>query len=88
MTLIMEKEKTDEVLEEMKSQLADRIRKETDEFLQRYSEACLAMKMTVDLTASINIVHYSGNGRRSNRPMTIPEVKVSVKTSGIINWND
>lgn len=84
----MENEKTDEILEKMKYQLADKIRKETDEFLQRYKEACLAMKMTVDLTASINIVHYSGNGRRSNRPMTIPEVNVNLKTSGVINWND
>ena len=44
--------------------------------------------MSIDIDASVNIVHYSGNGRRSNPPMTIAETKANYSTHGTTNWND
>ena len=56
--------------------------------LEKYKEPCLALKMSIDIGASVNIVHYSGNGRRSNLPMTIAQTKANYSTRGITNWND
>lgn len=81
-------EENDELIIEMQHDLAAKIQKEVEEYLQKYKAACLALKMSIHLDANINIVHYSGNGRRSNRPMTIAEVGVGYNTSGVTNWND
>ena len=77
-----------EVMQEMKNNLAQKIEDDILALLKKYKEPCLALKMSIDIDASINIVHYSGNGRRSNTPMTIAETKVNSSTCGVINWND
>lgn len=77
-----------EVMQEMKQNLAQKIEDDILALLEKYKEPCLALKMSIDINASVNIVHYSGNGRRSNRPMTIAETKANYSTHGIINWND
>lgn len=77
-----------EVMQEMKQNLAQKMHDDVLALLEKYKEPCLALKMSIDIEASVNIVHYSGNGRRSNPPMTIAETNVKDSTHGIINWND
>ena len=77
-----------EVMREMKQNLAQKIHDDILTLLEKYEEPCLALKMSIDIDASVSIVHYSGNGRRSNPPMTIAETKANYSTHGIINWND
>jgi hypothetical protein len=77
-----------EVMQEMKQNLAKKMRDDILALLEKYKEPCLALKMSIDIDASVNIVHYSGNGRRSNPPMTIAETKANYNTHGIIDWND
>ena len=77
-----------EVMQEMKQNLVQKIENDILALLEKYEEPCLALKMSIDINASINIVHYSGNGRRSNPSMTIAETKVNSSTCGVINWND
>ena len=77
-----------EVMQEMEQNLAQKIHDDVLALLEKYKEPCLALKMSIDIDASVNVVHYSGNGRRSNRPMTIAETKANYRTHGIINWND
>ena len=77
-----------EVMQEMKQNLAKKMRDDILALLEKYKEPCLALKMSIDIDASVNIVHYSGNGRRSKPPMTIAETKANYNTHGIIDWND
>jgi hypothetical protein len=77
-----------EVMQEMKQNLAQKIEDDVLALLEKYKEPCLALKMSINIDASVNIVHYSGNGRRSNPSMTIAETKANYSTHGIINWND
>lgn len=77
-----------EVMQEMEQNLAQKIHDDILALLEKYKEPCLALKMSIDIDASVTIVHYSGNGRRSNPPMTITETKANYSTHGIINWND
>ena len=77
-----------EVMQVLKQNLALKIYDDVLALLEKYKEPCLALKMSIDIDASVNIVHYSGNGRRSNPPMTIAETKANYSTHGIINWND
>lgn len=81
-------ETNDEIMAEMKNILAEKIENETKAVLEKYHEACLALKMSVSINANITVTHYSGNGRRSNRPRTIAETNVRCETSGIVQWND
>lgn len=80
--------KDNEVMQEMKQNLAQKIHDDVLTLLEKYKEPCLSLKMSIDIDASLNIVHYSGNGRRSKRPMTIAETKANYSIHGIINWND
>jgi hypothetical protein len=77
-----------DVMQEMKQNLAQKIHDNVLALLEKYKEPCLALKMSIDIDASVNIVHYSGNGRRSNPPITIAETKANYNTHGITNWND
>jgi hypothetical protein len=77
-----------EVMQEMKQNLAQKIHDDILVLLEKYKEPCLSLKMSIDIDASVNIVHYSGNGRRNKRPITIAETKANYSTHGIINWND
>jgi hypothetical protein len=77
-----------EVMQEMKQNLAQKIKDDVLALLEKYKEPCLALKMSINIDASVNVVYYSGNGRRSNPPMTIAETKANYSTHGIINWND
>ena len=77
-----------EVIQEMRQNLAQKIQHDILALLEKYKEPCLALKMSIDIDASVNIVHYSGNGRRSKPPMTIAETKANYSTHGITNWND
>jgi len=77
-----------EVMQVLKQNLALKIYDDVLALLEKYKEPCLALKMSIDIDASVNIVHYSGNGRRSKPPMTIAETKANYSTHGIINWND
>ena len=77
-----------EVMQEMKQNLAQKIHDDVLALLEKYKEPCLALKMSIDIDASVNIVHYSGNGRKSNPPMTIAQTTADYRTHDIINWND
>ena len=77
-----------EVMQEMKQNLALKIHDDILALLEKYKEPCLALKMSIDIDASVHIVHYSGNGRRSNPPRTIAQTEANYSTHGIINWND
>ena len=77
-----------EVMQVLKQNLALKIYDDVLALLKKYEEPCLALKMSIDIDASVNIIHYSGNGRKSNPPMTIAETKANYSTHGIINWND
>ena len=79
---------SEEILSEMKRELADKIKKDIENVLENYKEPCLALKMPIDLKANISVVHYSGNGRKSNPPMTIAESGVGFTLSDVENWND
>lgn len=78
----------EEILHEMKWELAHKIKKDIENILENYKEPCLALKMSIGLNANINVVHYSGNGRKSNSPATIAESGVGFTLSGVENWND
>lgn len=77
-----------EVMQEMKQNLAQKIHDDVLALLEKYKEPCLSLKMSININAKVNVVHYSGNGRRSNPPMTIAETKADYSTHGVINWND
>lgn len=76
------------IMQDMKTQLVERIEREVTEFLNQYGEPCVALGTSVYLDAKISVVHYSGNGRKNNRPTTIAEINVSSNTSGVCEWND
>lgn len=78
----------EEILNEMKWELAQKIKKDMEGVLEGYKEPCLALNMSISLNANINVVHYCGNGRKSNKPMTIAESTVGFKLAGVENWND
>ena len=77
-----------EVINEPRQTLCKNIQSDVLKCLNKYKEACLSLKMSINLDANVRVVHYSGNGRRSNPPMTIAETKANYSTHGITNWND
>ena len=77
-----------EVINELRQTLCKNIQSDVLKCLNKYKEACLSLKMSINLDANVRVVHYSGNGRKNEKPITIAETSVCYNTSGVTNWND